>query len=1033
MRAAASSTTLVGRESDLAALRDEFEKASRGELRAVLIGGEAGIGKSRLLDEFLCEQEQAATVLVGRCVDLGDDGAPYAPFAAVLRRLIQTVGLERVLEAAGPGAGVLSALLPELADDSAVPPRTGAERLYELVTVLLEKVSAQRPVVLAIEDLHWADRSTLELLRFIVRMTESGRLLVVLTYRSDEVPRGHVLRSWLPELERTRRVTRWELSRLGEAQVAELVGQLLGRVPDDGSLDRVTELSEGVPFFVEELVGIDGLRSGDDLPETLRELVLARYERLSDPAQRLLRVLAAGGVCVTHELLAAVFDGTPDELDAAAREAVTANLLAADSTEYLFRHALVREAIHADLLPGERTRYHARYAEALEESPQRSAVQLSAHWLAAHDVRRAFQASLEAMDEAKRSYAYATVAAMGDRVLELWDSVPDAEALSGSDRVAVLAQTASALRNAGNNERALALVEAALAEADGLPPSRRARLLRDKGQYLTNLSRAGSGRLLEQAVAIVPPGAVPPGDPLRPGLMTELAAERMLAGHFDAAIELARGAIAEAQEAPARMRSIAHNILAASLVESGRIEEGFAEFEIAGALAAGDAGATLRYLVNASDALNSVGRYAEAVRLAEEGVARARERGVERTSGIWLAANTAEPLIALGRYEQAAAMLRIALGFDDRAGVTAQLQRVRLWVWHGEPQRADDLLRRLRTPLRALAELEQQNRLSVARAAGELAIALGDYERAWAETRGIGAPPFRSLPGYDLPVVAVAARALAELAGAPDASRALAVLTAGGRPAAGAQRAGADSAQADDAEFAGTVAATPRPAGAGADRAEFAGTAAATLQAARTAAVLAEVRRLEEVLEPLRTWPTAAAWAPMIEAELATARAMVSPTADRAERFAGAAAAWEQAEQAAEHPLAPVQLLPYALLRAARVAQLAGDRSRADRLVTQGRELAEAGGATMLVTAADAIGAQPPARAAATASAQGQPLTEREEQVLALIEQGLSNKQIGERLYISAKTASVHVSSILRKTGASSRTEAVYLASRPLT
>lgn len=1019
MRAPASSTTLVGRESDLAALRDEFEKASRGELRAVLIGGEAGIGKSRLLDEFLCEQEQAATVLVGRCVDLGDDGAPYAPFAAVLRRLIQTVGLERVLEAAGPGAGVLSALLPELADDSAVPPRTGAERLYELVTVLLEKVSVQRPVILAIEDLHWADRSTLELLRFIVRMTESGRLLVVLTYRSDEVPRGHVLRSWLPELERTRRVTRWELSRLGEAQVAELVGQLLGRVPDDGSLDRVTELSEGVPFFVEELVGIDGLRSGDDLPETLRELVLARYERLSDPAQRLLRVLAAGGVCVTHELLAAVFDGTPDELDAAAREAVTANLLAADSTEYLFRHALVREAIHADLLPGERTRYHARYAEALEESPQRSAVQLSAHWLAAHDVRRAFQASLEAMDEAKRSYAYATVAAMGDRVLELWDSVPDAEALSGSDRVAVLAQTASALRNAGNNERALALVEAALAEADELPPSRRARLLRDKGQYLTNLSRPGSGRLLEQALAIVPPGAVPPGDPLRPGLMTELAAERMLAGHFDAAIELARGAIAEAQEAPARMRSIAHNILAASLVESGRIEEGFAEFEIAGALAAGDAGATLRYLVNASDALNSVGRYAEAVRLAEEGVARARERGVERTSGIWLAANTAEPLIALGRYEQAAAMLRIALGFDDRAGVTAQLQRVRLWVWHGEPQRADDLLRRLRTPLRALAELEQQNRLSVARAAGELAIALGDYERAWAETRGIGAPPFRSLPGYDLPVVAVAARALAELAGASDASRALAVLTAGGgRPAAGAQGAGAGAAQAG---------------GAGADRAEIEGTAAATLQSTRAAAVLAEVRRLEEVLEPLRTWPTAAAWAPLIEAELATARAMVSPTADRAARFAGAAAAWEQAEQGAEHPLAPVQLLPYALLRAARVAQLAGDRSRADRLVTQGRELAEAGGATMLVTAADAIGAQPPARAAATASAQGQPLTEREEQVLALIEQGLSNKQIGERLYISAKTASVHVSSILRKTGASSRTEAVYLASRPLT
>ncbi|NUU07481.1 helix-turn-helix transcriptional regulator [Leifsonia sp. C5G2] len=1004
MRAPASSTTLVGRGSDLAALRDEFAAASRGELRAVVIGGEAGIGKSRLLDEFLSEQEHAATVLLGRCVDLGDDGAPYAPFAAVLRRLIQTVGLERVLEAAGPGAGVLSALLPELADDSAVPPRTGAERLYELVTVLLERVSAERPVILAIEDLHWADRSTLELLRFIVRMAESGRLLVLLTYRSDEVPRGHVLRSWLPELERTRRVTRWELSRLGDDQVAELVEELLGRVPDDGSLERVTELSEGVPFFVEELVGIDGLRSGDDLPETLRELVLARYERLSEPAQRLLRVLAAGGVCVTHELLAAVFDGTPDELDAAAREAVTANLLAADSTEYLFRHALVREAIHADLLPGERTRYHARYAEALEVSPQRSAVQLSAHWLAAHDVRRAFLASLEAMEEAKRSYAYATVAAMGDRVLELWDGVPDAEVLSGSDRVAVLAQTASALRNAGNNERALALVEAALAEADELPPSRRARLLRDKGQYLGNLNRPGSAQLLEQALATVPPGSLPSGDPLRPHLMTELAAQRMLAGYFDAAIETARGAIAEAQESPARMRSIAHNILAASLVESGRIDEGFAEFEIAGALAAGDAGATLRYLVNASDALNSVGRYAEAVRMAEEGVARARERGVERTSGIWLAANTAEPLIALGQYEQAGAMLRVALGFDDRTGVTAQLQRVRLWVWHGEPKRADDLLRRLRSPLRALAELEQQTRLALARASGEVAIALGEFDRAWLETRGIGAPPFCSLPGYDLPVLAVASRALAELAGATDPGRSLGVL-AGGGAGSGPEASGLAATEA----------------------------ALAATEAALAAAVLAEARRLESVLAPLRTWPTAPAWAPLIEAELATARAAVSPAADRSERYADPAAAWEQASAAAEHPLAPAQLLPYALLRAARVAQLSGDRPRADRLVTQGRELAEAGGVAMLVRAADAIGAQPPARAAAAASAQGQPLTEREEQVLALIEQGLSNKQIGERLYISAKTASVHVSSILRKTGASSRTEAVYLASRPLT
>jgi DNA-binding CsgD family transcriptional regulator len=565
---------------------------------------------------------------------------------------------------------------------------------------------------------------------------------------------------------------------------------------------------------------------------------------------------------------------------------------------------------------------------------------------------------------------------MGDRVLELWDSVPDAEALSGRDRVAVIARTASALRNAGNNERALALVDAALAETHGLAPSRHARLLRDKGQYLANLNRPGTAELFESALALLPESTAPTDDPLRQHLLTELAAQRMLAAEFTEAIDTARAAIAEAQDAPAALRSVAHNILASSLVGSGRIAEGFAEFEIASDLAAGDAGATLRYATNASDALNSVGRYADAVRLAEGGVARARERGVERSSGIWLAANTAEPLIALGEFDRAEDMLRIALGFDDRAGLCAQLQRARLWVWHGEAERADALLRRFRVQLHALAQLEQQTRLSLARISAEVAIGLGDFERAWVESRGLGAEPFRSMPGYDLPVLASAARSLAELAA---------------REVSGATP--PDRARPD---------------------------------------VLHEAQRLGAVLEALRGWPTAAAWAPIVEAELATARATVSGIGDRHDRYAEAEQAWSLASIAATQPVAPVHLHPYALLRAARVSLAAGDRARADALIAEGRALAERSGIRLLVQAADALLRRQPGRSADSAATHGQPLTEREEQVLALIEQGLSNKQIGEKLYISAKTASVHVSSILRKVGASSRTEAVYRASRPV-
>ncbi len=991
---------MIGRESDLEALRDELRAVEQGGgLRAVVIGGEAGIGKSRLLAEFLAEAEASATVLLGRCVDLGNDGAPYAPFASILRRLIELRGLDTVVAAAGHGAGVLPVLLPELADDSAVPARTGAERLYELVTVLLETLSADRPLVLAVEDIHWADSATLELLRFIVRMAERGRILVLLSYRSDEVGRGHPLRSYLAELERTRRLTRWELARLGRDQVEALVARLLGCEPDAATVDRVYEMSEGVPFFVEELIGIDGLATGEDLPETLRELLLARFEKLSEPTQQLLRLVSAGGVCVDHELLSAVFDGTADELDAAAREAVVANVLAADTTEYTFRHALVREAIHADLLPGERSRYHRRFAEALEARPQRSATQLSTHWLAAHDLRRAFIASLEAMEEARRSYAYATAAAMGDRALELWDSVPDAQELSTralgvTSRTDLLSRTASALRNAGDNERALAMVNAALDSSGDLPPARHARLLRDKAQYLMNLNRPGVIELLQRALEVVPPGSLPAGDGLRPQLLTELAARYMLAARFDEAVALTSQAVDEVGSGAEALRSVAHNIRGSSLVAAGSIDRGLAELDKAGRLAEHDPGAALRYAVNASDAMNTLGRYEEAVRLAERGVREARARGVERTSGVILSSNMVEPLLALGELDRAEALLDPALALDPPPSFRAHLQRMKLWItlWRGDLDIAEALLRRWHGGLRTLGELEVQSELGVARLAAELAIARGDHLGAWEATAPVRADGHRRLPASDLPVLAAAARALAD--GAFRSAR-----------AAGAS----DGPDAD------------------------------ALDIAREAA------RLDTVLAAIEAWPTAVAWGPVIRAELATALAAVDAgkpatgTADDGDgpvngpgRFDAARAAWEAAVAATTSPLAPAHLHPYALVRAARVARAAGDSGAVEQLAAAARGEAERSGFGLLTEAAAALASSRSNRAGhgAAAVGPGAPLTEREEQVLALIEQGLSNKQIGEALFISAKTASVHVSSILRKVGASSRTEAVYRATR---
>jgi tetratricopeptide (TPR) repeat protein len=950
---------MIGRESDLVALREELEQVISGQPRVVVIGGEAGIGKTRLLDEFRSEAARSAVVVTGRSVDLGTGGAPYAPFTGVLRQLVDEVGLDAVVDAAGPGSGALSVLLPELNLESGVAARTGAERLYELVTVLLENISASKPLVVVIEDLHWADTATLELVRFVVRMMAGGRFLLLLSYRSDEVLRGHPLRSFLPELDRTRRVTRWELARLGRAQVAVQAEQILGRAPDLETIDRVYALSEGVPFFVEELVGIDHLGTGEDLPETLRDLLLARYERLSEPTQRMLRLISAGGVCVDHWLLEAVFEGSADELDAAAREAVVANVLSTDTTEYSFRHALVREAIHADLLPGERTRFHTRYAIALEngDARVRSASQISYHWMAAHDLRRAFITTLEAMEEARLSYAYRTAAAMGDRALELWDKVDDAQAIAGRSRTELLSRTASALRNAGDSERALALANLALDDGEGLTPERRARLLRDKAQYLANLSRPGSVELLQEALAVAP---VDPADSLRTQLLAEVAGRLMLEARYEEAIAMSTLAIEEASDGAGSRGSVARTVRGIAQIDRGDIEAGLADLEAARELAGSEVGPLLRNAVNASDAMNVLGRYREAVEIAEAGVAQARHRGVERTSGVMLASNTVEPLLALGEH-RAEKLLDPALALEPPPGFRVHLQRMKLWLtlWRGEPDRADELVRRWRPGMLVQSEIEMQSRLGFARVSAEVAIVRGEARRAWAEASVITSPTWRSIPAYDLPLLAVAARALANLCEAG--------------PGRGGTGTGIDTDTVTDT-------------GIGTDGGQWA------------VDVPREVARLREILGALSNWPTFPVWAPIVEAELLGSRATAGAVGAARAHPDALVGAWRRAAEAAESPLAPAHLRPYALLRLAEASAAVGDRAAAQTAATESRTVASSAGFGLIVQSVDRLRERAVLGRHTQARAPDTSLTEREAQVLALIEQGLSNKQIGETL-----------------------------------
>ncbi|WP_157372967.1 AAA family ATPase [Agromyces sp. Root81] len=996
-----SAAAMVGRDADLARLDEHLDEVRAGAPFTVIIGGEAGIGKTRLVREFQRSLPSDVRLLAGQCVDLGSVAAPYAPVKAALRTLIADIGPERVLEAAGPGRAALAALLPELAASdpdaaataAAAPAGIGAAtgQLHEGIAVLLETVSRERPVVFVIEDLHWVDAATLALLRFLLRALGSSRVLTVLTYRSEDVTRGHPLRAFLSEAERDRWVDRRELSRLTRAQVRKLTKSLVGEPPTDAVIDTVFRRSDGVPFFIEELVGLDGCRDEGELPDTLRELLLARYERLSDSAQALLRVVSVGGVRISHALLEAVFPGTAGDLELAARESVLAGVLTIDGDDYAFRHALVREAILADLLPGERARFHSRYAEAYEAAAttgtRRLAAEISFHWLGAHDAARAFPATIQAMREARSAAAYGTAAQLGERAIGLWDVVPEPEHSAGMTKLELMGRTASHLRNAGEGERSLALVKAALAECPRDEPQY-PRFLRDKAMDLASVGRPGSIPVLEEALEVL--GDRP--SELRMTVLIVLAGRFMIEGQLDEAVDTAERALEVALEVESpRYASLAANVAAVSRASRGEVEAGFAGLERAKELAHGDGAAMLRYWVNASDLHFLVGNYAEAVRLAEQGLEQARAQGVERSSGLILASNAVDPLFALGEWDRAAALIERALALDPPGPFGVYLQRARIWsiLWLGDPVRAAEEFRRVRSTMTDIMEVEEQTRLSVSRVAAEVALAGGDVAGAWREAKRVLDERGLPLPGYGLPLVWVAARVV------------------------GAARSGD---------------------GAGRER-------AGGIPDALAAEIGAAEPALREVLAAMHNWPTQEIWAAFFEAELAEAP---SGTAG------SDAEAWQAAAKAAAAPTAPGYLAPYALTRQGEAELALGDRAAAKVTLQSAFDLALSGGVGAVrdrveqVAAAAGLaldGGMGSGRSRA-ASGSGAPgiagagasddviaeLTARERQVLELIAEGLSNRQIGERLFISGKTASVHVSAILRKLGASTRTEAAYRA-----
>jgi DNA-binding CsgD family transcriptional regulator/tetratricopeptide (TPR) repeat protein len=660
------SPVFVGRSGELDRLDEAFDAVRAGAPRAVLIGGEAGAGKTRLIREFGARARAAgARILTGGCLQLHTNDLPFAPFTAMLRQLVREIGTDGVAELLPAGTSGLSRLLPEFGEPGAAT-REERARLFELVLTLFEGLAARAPLVVVVEDAHWADQSTRDLLAFLVRSLGSGTApLIIVTYRSDELQRDHPLRLLLAELDRVDRVSRVEVPPLSQRDVAELLTGILGRPAPPELVGSAYRRSGGNPLFVEALIDRTDGSLACDLPESLRDLLVAAVHRLPEETQDILRTASAGGDHIEHRLLAAVSGLDDATLVRLLRPAVVANVLVIDGDGYAFRNNMIREAIHEDLLPGEHTRLHSRYAEALERDPSlvpsgRAAAELAQHWYSAHDATWALISAWRAAGEAGRSVAYAEALRLLSRVLELWDKVPDAAERIGVGHAAVLERATAMADHAGESERGVKLATATLKEVSD--PTTRARLLERRGQLAIRLGWPSGLDDLREATRVAP--AEPPTKERARALasLAELLMHRVGGSEADAAVDEALRAARAAGDPFAE----AMTLLICSddfTYDEPAIRD--QTDRLARARAIADRARLYRPLLKAdlreSDLLEAAGRHEQAAAVARAGIARAAEYGLARTTGAILSVNLVDPLISLGRWDEAEVVIANAL------------------------------------------------------------------------------------------------------------------------------------------------------------------------------------------------------------------------------------------------------------------------------------------------------------------------------------------------------------------------------------
>ncbi|WP_433253016.1 helix-turn-helix transcriptional regulator [Streptosporangium sp. CA-135522] len=907
-------SALIGRSAELGRLAAVLDSAAGGLAGVALVGGDAGIGKTRLVTE-LSERARADgfAVLVGQCAELGD-ALPYLPLADALR------GAEGELRAAIDARPVLGRLLPGGTDlGSAAASGLTQQQLFGSMLGFL----AVQPVLLILEDLHWADQSTRDLLVFLSRMLQTERVCLVGTYRTDDLHRRHPLRRVLAELKRLPSVTAVELSPLDRGEMADYLTALGG---DDAQvISEVVDRAEGNPFYAEEL--LEAATEGSAMTDGLASLLLSRAELLSDAAQRVLRGAAVAGRRVDHDLLREASGLDELTFEEAMREIVSRGLLRLSGDYgYAFRHALLQEAVYTDLLPGERTRMHSAFARLLT-AREGAAAELAYHYLAGHDLADALSASVEAGRRAERLGAPAEAHRHFEQVLALWDRVPDAERLAGTDRVRLTLRAAAAAADMGDNHRAVAQLRE-------VPPS--AETSERLAYYLYDSDDVPRAVVAAEAAV----AAAPPGSPVLARALATLArtfswsprhAEvRPLAEH---ALEVARATGASDAEKSAM-------ITLASCAEFegdlARAEELFGSVVVHDS---GDLAMDLRAIFHHARVQFARGSMAAAAVIADRGVRLAKDSGlswstygtdlrflqflIHYTAGDWARAQETAAGFGtrVGKIPEAI-LSSFALFIEVAMGSPAVEERL-TWL---RPFWSDSLVAYMSRGLAAEHALWRQE--------PELAL-----EHATAVLDAMD-----PADAGNIRIGAVALWALADLGRTEGADELLARAraTAAARPGMG---------------FEGR----------------------------------AWLARAEAEWHRVHGRADVEAWRAVVEAF------------DAGFVYEVARSRWRLAE---------------ALLTS-------GDRISALKEWERAVEDATSLGARPLGTALAELG-----RRARFTPAQPGMLTGREREVLALVAEGLPNREIGERLFIAQKTVSVHVSNILGKLGVSSRTQAAAVARR---